>query len=73
MPNAIIAVGMVIIIGSAHQHHRPLREVEDKVAVNGIIVDDVGDKEEDAVGGSWIPRSTNACCSDNVGIRGACT
>ena len=56
MPNAIIAVGMSIIIGSVHLHCRPHKQVEDEVAVNGITVDDVGDEEEDVLGGNRIPK-----------------
>ena len=44
MSNAIIAAGMVTIIGSAHLHHRRDNEVEDEVAVDGITKEDVEDK-----------------------------
>ena len=45
---------MATIIGSIDLHCRPLREVEDEVTINGIIVDDVGDEEEDVVGDSRV-------------------
>ena len=47
MPNATIAVGMAIFIGSAHLHRRQDSEVEDVGTVDGIIEDDVDDVEED--------------------------
>ena len=56
MPNAIIAAGMAIIIGSAHLHHRQVSKVEDEVAVDGITKDDVEDEEEDAVGDIKVPK-----------------
>ena len=56
MPNAIIAVGMAIIIGSVHLYRRHPEEMEDQVAVDGTTQDDVGDKEEDAVGDSRVPK-----------------
>ena len=39
MPNATIAAGMVISIGSVLLHHDPHKEVEDKVVVVGIRED----------------------------------
>ena len=36
MPNAIIAAGTAIFIGSAHLHHRQDNEEEDVAAVEGI-------------------------------------
>ena len=56
MPNAIIAAGMAIFIGSAHLHRRQDSEVEDVAAVDGITEDDVGDVEEDVVGDSRVPK-----------------
>ena len=56
MPNAIIVVGMATIIGDVHLHRRPHIEVEDKVAVDGIIMDDMRDEEEDAMGDSRFPK-----------------
>ena len=41
MPNAIIAVGMAIIIRNAHLHRRQDSVVEDVAAVDGITEDDV--------------------------------
>ena len=76
MSNAIIVVGTAIFIGNAHLHRRQDSEVEDVAAVDGIIedtVDDMGDEEEGVVGTTGSPRSTNACCSDHVRIRRACT
>ena len=37
-----------------------------------IIDDDMEAVEEDVVGDNKVPRSSNACCSDPVGIRRAC-
>ena len=56
MPNAIMAVGMGIIIGSVHLHLRHPKRVEDEVAVDGTTEDDVGDEEEDAVGDNRVPK-----------------
>ena len=56
MTNAIIAVGMAIIIRSVQLHRRPIREVEDEVAVNGTTKDGVGDEEKDAVGDSRVSK-----------------
>ena len=39
MPNATIAVGMVISIGSVLLHHDPCKEVADKVVVVGTKED----------------------------------
>ena len=52
MPNAIIAVGIATIIGSAHLHHRQDNKVEAEVAVHGITEDE----EEDVVGNSRVPK-----------------
>ena len=54
MPNATIAVGTVIIIGSAHMHRRQDNEVEDMAAVDGITEADVDDMEEDVVEDSRV-------------------
>ena len=48
MPNATIAAGMVISIGSVLLHHDPCKEVEDKVVVIGIREDAEAVNEEDA-------------------------
>ena len=56
MPNAIIATSTNIITGSAHLHYKCLREMEDKVAINGTTKDDAGDKEEDVVGDNRVPK-----------------
>ena len=56
MPNVIIAAGMDIIIGSVHLYYKPLREVEDEVTVNDTTEDNVGYKEEDAVGDNRCPK-----------------
>ena len=47
MPNATIAAGMVISIGSVLLHHDPRNEVEDKVVVIGIREDVEEVVEED--------------------------
>ena len=47
MPSAIIAVGMVISIGSVLLHHDPRKEVADKVVVVGIQEDAEEVIEED--------------------------
>ena len=47
MPNATIAAGMVISIGSVLLHHDPHKEVEDKVVVLGIREDVEEVVEED--------------------------
>ena len=54
MPNAIIAAGMVISIGSVLLHHDPLKEVADKIVTVGtqedveeVAKEDVGVVEED--------------------------
>ena len=64
---------MATTIGNVHLHYRPLKEVEDEVAVDGIIVDDGEDEEEDVVGTACSPRSTSACYFDPVGIKRAYT
>ena len=56
MPNAIIAVGTTIIIGSCHLHRRQDSEVEDVAVVEGITEADVDDVEEDMVGDNKIPK-----------------
>ena len=60
MPNAIIATGMAIFIGSAHLHHRQDNEVEDVVAIEGITEADVDDVEEDVVGDNRGPQRNPA-------------
>ena len=47
MPYAIIAMGMVTMLGSVHLHHARLREVEDRCVVDGQPEDDEVDEEED--------------------------
>ena len=47
MPNAIIAAGMVISIGSVLLHHDPLKEVADKIVVVGTQKDVEEVTEED--------------------------
>ena len=47
MPNAVIAAGMVISIGSVLLHDDPRKEVEDKVVVVGIREDVEEVVEED--------------------------
>ena len=47
MPNATIAAGMVISIGSVLLHHDPRKEVEDRVVVVGIREDVEEVVEED--------------------------
>ena len=56
MPNAIIVVGMVIIIGNAHLHHKQDSKVEDVAPVDGITEDDVDDEKEDVVGDNRVPK-----------------
>ena len=56
MLDAIIAVGMAILIGNAHLHHRQDSKVEDEAVVDGITEDDVDDEEEDVVGDSLVPK-----------------
>ena len=56
MPDPIIAVGMVTIIGSVHLHCKPTREVEDELMVDGTTEDNVGDEEENAVGDNRVPK-----------------
>ena len=56
MPNAIIVVGMAIIIGNAHLHRRQDSEMEDVAAINCIIEDDVEGEEEDVEGDSRVPK-----------------
>ena len=55
-PNAIIAAGTAIIIGSVPLHCRHPKEVEDEVVVNNTIEDDVVGQEEDAVGDNKVPK-----------------
>ena len=54
MPNAIIAAGMVISIGSVLLHHDPRKEVANKIMVIGtqedvkeVVEEDTGVVEED--------------------------
>ena len=47
MPNATIAAGMVISIGSVLLHHDPRKEVVDKIVVAGIQEDGEEVHEED--------------------------
>ena len=56
MPNAIIAAGMVTIIGNAHLHCRQDSEVEDVATINGIIEDDMEGVEDDLVGDNKVPK-----------------
>ena len=56
MPNAIIAVGKAIFIGSAHLHHRQDNEKENVAMVEGIIEADMDDVEEDVVGENKVPK-----------------
>ena len=73
MPNAIIAVGRNIIIGSVHLHRRHPKEVEDAVIVDGTEVD-TGDKEEEMRWGIvGSPRNVSACYFGHVGTRSGCT
>ena len=53
MPNAIIAEGMVIFIGSVLLHHDPLNEVADKIVVVGTQEDaeEVAEEDEEVVRG----------------------
>ena len=53
-PDATIAAGMAISIGSVPLHRRHLREAEDEVAVEDITEDDVEDDVEE--GDSRIPK-----------------
>ena len=47
MPNAIIAVGVVIFTGNVLLHHDPLREVADRTVVVGTPEDAKEVAEED--------------------------
>ena len=56
MPNAIIAAGMAIFIGSSHLHHRQDNEEENVAMVEGITEADVDNVEEDVVGDNKVPK-----------------
>ena len=56
MPNAIIAMGMVITLGNVHQHHEHHREAENICVVDGLLEDTKVDVEEEDEGDMLVPR-----------------
>ena len=56
MPNAIIATGMDIMLGSARQHQKQDREVEDRCGAEHPPGDGEADEVEEDEGDVVIPR-----------------
>ena len=56
IPNAIIAMGMVITLGNVHQHHEHHRDAEDRCVVDGVLEDVEVDGEEEDEGDVQVSR-----------------
>ena len=56
MPNAIIAMGMVITLGNVYQHHEHHKEAEDRCVVDGLLEDTEVDGEEEDEGDVQVPK-----------------
>ena len=66
MPNAIIAMGMVITLGNVHQHHEHHREAEDICVVDGLLEDAEVNGEEEDQGDVQVPDA-NPCHVGAIG------